>query len=286
MDFGDTLNQQLSPRQLSELGNTLGITLTATTLRGVVSEIMIIHGKEDGTRWRNVKQNRADCHKIWLGQGSLVCDIPVIKGTTLQDTFVETSDTNIDAHTATGPNSGFSWVYTAGSTTDMVVIAADDNLKSSANIDRSARAESDLADDDHFCQFQVDLWATGGSNSMGPLARYDSAADKFYLLALRTNSAQYRIFKKDGGFTQLASATETLPSEPVTAYLEADGSSLDGKIDGTSKITDTDTTFTGQVRCGIFSGENAKHDNWKAEDLGAAAAAPVVRRRQLTTVRM
>ena len=50
--------------------------------------------------------------------------------TTLTDTFVETSDTNLPSHTATGPSGGFSWTRILGNTdADYTVLGASDVVR-------------------------------------------------------------------------------------------------------------------------------------------------------------
>ncbi len=273
LDFGDTLDDTPPMPLRQAWANRLGISFDQVTLRGIIAEIMLFHGKEDGSRWRNVKQNRAGNHKIWLGQGSLVYDAPVIQGTTLQDDFTETSDTNIDEHTATGPNSGFSWAYGTGAGSDLEVRESIDRVQADTIIaNRTARAESDLATDDHFCQVEVRRWATSTTKACGPVVRFTSGADTSYLLHLRDRSDdQYRLFEVTTGSRTLidSAVSEALPAEPVTAYLEIDGSSLDGKMDGVSKITGTDTVHSGQLRAGLHMGDSSILEDWKAEDLSA-----------------
>ncbi len=287
LDLGeDSLDDKLNVPMIRDIANRLGITLEQATLRGIIAEVMLLNGRDnDPGRWRPLKQNRVGRHKITLGQGpgNVVYDAPVIQGTTLQDTFVETSvNTDIDDHTATGPNSGFSWAYTNGETNDIQVFEASDVAVSAATVTtRRVRAESDLASDDHFCQVEVIKWAEAEAKAAGPIVRYTSDADSMYLLHLRERDSppddEYRIAKiVTGSFTTLATVAEALPAEPATAYLEINGSNLDGKMDGVSKITNTDTTFTGQVRCGFHVGDAARIDDFIAEDLtgGAGSASP------------
>lgn len=290
IDFGDTLDGGDLPMPVRRaFANRLGVSFDQVTLRGIITELMILHGREDGSRWRNVKQNTFGNHKVSLG-GQVVYDAPIIQGTTLQDTFVETTDTNLADHTATGPDSGYGWTQLAGGASGYVVKEAIDELEAgSSQSNTRARADSDLASDDHFAQCSVTNWANSITLNCGPMVRVNSSADSFYVMLNRDRADnQYRLFKvTTGSFSLLTSVSEALPTEPATPYLEIDGSDLEGFMDAVSKIgPQTDTSFTGQVRCGLLGGDVSSQDLFKAEDLGAAPAVPVVRRRQLTTVRM
>ena len=286
IDFGDTLDQVLKNNRIRALGNRLGITLDQTDFRSIIAELMILHGKEDGSRWRPLKQNTKGRHKIWLGQGQLVYDAPVIQGTILQDTFVETGgDVLLSSHTATGPNSGYAWTNVLGA---LEVDDNQDRAEGETGVDNGrSRADSDLASADHYAELDIDFFSSSSVASFGPIVRFDPSADTHYLLHLRDRSDdQYRIFETTTGTNTLVGSAVTEALVLAHTYrLEINGSSLEGFKNGVSKITGTDTVVQGHKRAGITLSRGHQIDDFKAEDL-VTHLYPPWPRRQLTTVRM
>ena len=45
----------------------LGVRPEATTIREILAELLMVHGREDGTRWRGVRPSRDGQSRIWLG---------------------------------------------------------------------------------------------------------------------------------------------------------------------------------------------------------------------------
>ena len=200
-------------------------------------------------------------------------ETPLPHGTTLQDTFVETSDTSLDAHTATGPNSGFSWAEVEG---DYLVVAATDRAEDQSTSDNSARAESDLASADHFSENDISRSSGGGSRRAGAATRFAAAATTYYRFVIALEDDEYQIAKVvTGTKTELFSAVhdgDPDPDDINTVQGKSNGSTQELFFDAVSKLSGTDTAITGNVRAGIYSRNNAtyRHDNFKAEDVAAA----------------
>lgn len=191
--------------------------------------------------------------------------------TTIGDTFVEGSDVDLSAHTATGPNGGFSWTAVHG---DINVTAASDDTASANNANNNYRAESDLSSDDQ--DVEVDVISNGGaSDNHGPVARFASAAQSFYTIMHRdSDSGRYRLFKFTAGTpSQIGSSVNAASAgEPINLRLRVDGSSLEAFVDDVSVIgPNTDTSFTGQTRTGILQADTVILDNFEAADLAVGA---------------
>ena len=282
LDFGDDLAERVSNNRIRNLGNRLKVTLEETSLRGIIAELLILNGKEDGSRWRPLKQNIFKRHRIRLG-GVIVYDAPVIQGTIIGDTMVEGSNTDITLHDATGPDAwGASWDVTGPDS--LTIVAARDIAQAPGNKNNArARAIADLASDDHYAEHVITVYGSNSAAGMGPMVRYATAADSAYVFHIRERTGdEFRLFKiVTGSFTQLAAATVANGTLPVTERLEVNGSDLEGFEDTVSKVTATDTTFTGQVRCGILGSRASEEDDFEAADLGAAATSLVVPRKPL-----
>jgi hypothetical protein len=208
-------------------------------------------------------------------------------GATIGDTFVEASNTSLDAHTPTGTYAfGGGWNENVG---DWQVIAADDHVEVQTNGDPNiARAETDLDTDDHFAWSLVnagfDFWAPGVA------VRIDSAGNDCYIYRRDiSNSLSHQIAKYvSGAMTNLSSVDSDYPdpANPWEARLQADGSDLEALQAGVSKDTVTDTSITGNTRAGLYAeGHHAnsgiEYTEWRAEDVGGGGPPAAVARRGL-----
>ncbi len=270
--LGDDLDERLNGNRKRALTNRLGVTVGETTLRGIVAELMILHGRDDGSRWPRAKQNRFGRHKIMLGQGQVVYDAPVAEGI-LGDTMVEGSNNPLEDHIATGPNGGHSYDELSA---QLTVLGARDDAQANNAFSARYRADSALSTDAHYSQFVVDVWPTNANGSVGPIVQFAAAADSFYTSLIRDRADdQYRLFRWDAGSaTQLGSAvTEALPTPPATVRFEVDGGgNLDCFMDSVSKITATDSDHDGNTMVGLLGGKASEFTDWEADDLGAPAA--------------
>lgn len=203
-------------------------------------------------------------------------------GATAGDTFVESSDTDLSAHTATGPNGGFSWVETTG---DLDVVAASDDLDVSTS--GFARAESDLSSDD--MRSEHDVLAITSARQSYAITRFDptpgqgAGGEDFYFYILKnTSSDTHRLFKNESGTaTQIGSTVnETPPTPTYTVRLESDGSNHTASLDTGSGFVvkigpETDTAHDGIVRAGLGGSSPLTMDNFEAADLAAGATVPI-----------
>lgn len=169
---------------------------------------------------------------------------------------------------------GWTWTEFGGSalsiTTNEVTYGGDDT---------PARANSDLASDDHYSQAVVAGLNSGSTSNWELQVRFASAAATYYRLIHRRNATTtYRLFTDTTQVGATVDAAEDTP--PYTMRLEMDGSSILAKKSGTTVIGPfTDVTYSGQLRCGMGStGANVgqKHDNFEAGDLAAAAGRMLI----------
>lgn len=146
-----------------------------------------------------------------------------------------------------------------------------------------SRADVDLASAAHYAQIDVVSW-TGSSagQAAGICTRYSSSADTCYVFYIRRDTSNYRLFKRvAGSLTQIGSTvTEALPSLPFTVKLSSSSGDVHTcAVNGTTKLSPSDSSITGNTRTGLFTGNVSTDvtslDAFSAADLAAGTAVPV-----------
>jgi hypothetical protein len=144
-----------------------------------------------------------------------------------------------------------------------------------------ARADSDLASDDHYSEITwVDTGQTDSGNASGVITRKAGGDTVTTLYRHRANQAATgTILEK-----KVSDATTTLdsggsdPTDGDKITGKADGSTITLDINDSEILTGTDSAITGNVRCGIFIFHGSSiaviMDNYEAGDLAAPAAPP------------
>ncbi len=275
LGFGDTLDQRLTGNRKRALANALGLSLDQTDFRGIIAELLLLHGREDGTRWRPLKQDVNGRHRISLG-GQSVYDAPVIVGATFTDNFNRSNET-----LETSAN----WANVLGAMSVTSNELAVDTNKS------IYRCESAMATDDHYVECVVathdQIPGINARMSEGDSSNWDA-----YHFRSRPSGTTFEIYEiTNNSFTQIASDNTTVPAEPFTLRITVDGSTITGDLNAADLFGDvTDTVLTGQVKTGFRdfnSAVNQRWDDYEAADLAAAPAVyPPFPRRQNRRGRM
>jgi hypothetical protein len=171
---------------------------------------------------------------------------------------VRAADYSDDFNRANGAI-GASWTQDSGTWT----IASNVAGKASAAGFDQARYASDLGSADHYCE--IELRTNNGGIAAGPAVRMSA-----------TGSYALYIFSPDIYIVKIASGSPTTLNQTAQSIaigqvlrLEAQGTTLRGYVDGVLKLTATDSTYTTQLRCGMFQYGNSGGtiDNWRAGDL-------------------
>lgn len=212
-------------------------------------------------------------------------------GATIADDFTEAGPglISLDVHTPTGTNAfSGSWNENVG---DWRIDSADNRAEVQSNPDPNiARADPSsggLTSDDHYSEAMVaaiaDFWAVGAA------ARIEAASDDCYIYRRDvSNNDSQAIYKYVSSvFTLVGTAIQSDfpdPATPWAAYIECDGSTIVIKEAGVTKITETDTSLSGQTHAGLYaegahSNSGAEYASWEAADLGGGGGGisiPVV----------
>lgn len=271
-DLGDDPDDRSAARKRG-IESRLGLTLDSVDLRAVALELLIGHARTDRSRWRPLRASRRRRRfEVWLGP--LLATMPAAAGGAVITESFNTADGS-----TLGPD--LTWAEVIGNW------AISSNTASvPTNNNCSARAESDLATDDHYAEADVS-WLNAASRQCGTAVRFfatgtgGTSAD-YYCTRANANGDNVLMQKAvDNTFTTLSTTARTIGVETLTVRTEIDGSSLTGIVGGTSYPT-TDTEITGNLRTGICgfvpaTGETATWDNFEAGDLAVnATATPAV----------
>ncbi len=227
MDFGDILDQKLKGNMKRALANRLGLTLELDDLRGIIAELMLLHGRQDGTRWKPLQATNQGRHEIFLG-GETVYDAPVIEGTVITDDFNRANDAEL-----TDSAEGWSWTEVNGGQK----LDTNQTKMVDASTVNTVRAESALATVDMYAQVKV----VGGGNAVdgGPTVRYAAAAYTFYAGVFRVGNDRQIYETTTGSFTNILD-DNTSPADGSICRIEANGSSI-GVLDDGTHITGAGT---------------------------------------------
>lgn len=165
----------------------------------------------------------------------------------------------------TSSDGQFTWTETVG---DLDIVS---NQCKGISATVYAQAAFNLASDDHYAQadFHTDF-------NIGLLVRF-ADADNQYLL--QVNGTNVQLYKRvAGGFTQLGGNAAITFSAGEAYKLECNGSAIKCYEAGVERISQTDTSLTGQLRTGLRGGGvNQIWDNFAAADLAAGAAVNRIR---------
>lgn len=151
------------------------------------------------------------------------------------------------------------------------------------NYNFGARADSDLSSTDHYSQvngYNFGDIGGGWETQSGCMTRCGSASSNGYIAHMNKYAGYQCQFSKvvSGTYTDITNVSDS-PASGDTLKMSANGSLNVVARNGTTKITQTDTSITTGTRCGIWvysyaAGLAAEVDNFEAADLAAAAKAP------------
>ncbi len=274
IDLGEDLDGILPVPVKRRLGNDLSVTLDPDDLRGSVVELVILHGKEDGSRWRPLKANHQGFHEVWLGER-------IYHAPTPQLTVITESFNRADA-AGLGPD--LTWVTVGGWSGARWATEANEARKTNTGGGLNTKgADSDLATDDHYAEWLITkLDAAGAANRSVAQTRIPGAThnDTGYQARIdRTTAPSYevRLDRMDNGSrTEIAAPVAITPTLSYILRCEADGSTIRAIVEGTTERSVTDTNITGNLQTGVSGTvrtlDDVRQDLFEAGDLAAPPA--------------
>lgn len=262
----------------------VGVAVLGNTVAEIVAELLIEHGRDDGTKWKLIQPD-AEGYKIYLGD--LLWSAPAIKGGSVSSTFGGTESPLSEGGVwtspfgSTGQQNKFSGFVT-GSGSSLVAARYNTTGGGGATIG-----------DDQYSEIEIE---TPASIYAIALARLQSGACSGYAaqndLLVQWNLRRYDNVQADGaGQTSLADYSGT-PAQNDLVRVACVGSSISAYVNGSLKGSVTDSTYTsGQPGIGSYDivGNAAAIDSWIADVIAASGLSiPVAtqsyrRRRVLVT---
>ena len=272
--IGDYLGGDITETSLatkSTMESKLGVTLQEVVTKQMLAELLMVHGKDDGTRWKNLRVHRDGMYRLWLGGKT-----PLWEGKALSGGATITESFNTADSDTLGPD--LTWTELTG---DIDIVGNEAAIISAATR-CYARANTDLATDDHYSQVKVTTEPGGGTYyERGPICRNDATATITCYMFVRWHQnigtggrSLSRVTA--GSLTILASDTTEGPVNDILR-VEADGSSITAKVNGATVLGPViDTNITGNLRCGFQgyrggTGIAVRIDTFEAGDLAAGA---------------
>ena len=195
---------------------------------------------------------------------------PKAHDTAISDAFTDTNGTALNAH-----NLGFAWTTSASG------ITIQSNQASSATAaSRYGRAESDLSTDDVYSRVTLKAYTDGAVNCQtGPCTRYSSSTFTGYVARMQPYwSPDYLLISRLSSTGDPSADISTNTNCPITVgdviQLVSDGSTHTAYLNGASKTSTSDATYSGGTRCGMFfyAPATTAVDDFQAGDWPEAAA--------------
>jgi hypothetical protein len=261
LTIADDLDATLMATRRRSIGNALGVTVDATTVRALLPELLLTHARTDGSRWRPLEAFRRGgrlLRQIWLGE--LVWEQEILggPGAVLSESF------NQPDSTVLGPN--LAWTErledwsTAG---NRVVPGANTAI---------AMPRTALDTGDQRATLRITARDTAGG-ALGTVVRLSASAITDY--HGRRANGRWQLFKFVSGTATLLGEFLESFAEPYVLETRAVGSSVSVLADGATKIGPvTDTTNASSdtalrhVGVQAFNGQAAwRGDDFFAEDI-------------------
>lgn len=268
----DVADEVLSIPNRNRIQNAFGVTLTATQFQHILAELLVIHARTDGTRWKPLQFTIQGLLEIWLGSLGRIYAQPAITGGA---SFSETWPTN-GTNIATGQDQPWN-----EDDEDVTVVSNHLELAvASVGPPGYGRCTSAVATDNHIVQATCLIAVSDAdAKSIGVTARkVNSTVQTFYFCRFQRSSAGGETnrdlgLRNSGAFTLLYSDTTDAGGSALTVSCTCNGSSISGVIGALSISPVTNTLITGNLLGGYEIKQtggtlaDTQLDNWSIADL-------------------
>jgi hypothetical protein len=294
-----------SAQLVTTLQNRLGINLGggSMTLRAVVAELLINQGRLDGTRWAPLAANNLGRLQIWLG-GQFIYDAPAAAGAAGATRIVPAAELDllerrwhdpelarlaaIACNLAASMASGSESFNKANSTTlgpdqTWTELVGDAEVLSNQGHIVTVAGASNLYFRCEFDTLSVNIKVkytlvslTAGVEFYVTCRNAAAATTHYtfsnYLTATGAGGTDRKIRKVvAGGETNLATLLADTSAVNDVISVSANGSTIVGAVNGTAKITVTDTGITTGTRGGWGGYRNASGNDFAIDNFNVAS---------------
>lgn len=257
--LADSVTEKLPLSIITTIKNRFGITITSDTLSDILSEMLILHAREDGTRWRPLKPS-ANILEIWLGGLGKIFSQPIISGgaNLFSDNFNRADSDTIGADW-TERDGDFDIVTNAVQciTNAAVAVVYWSTVVSTADYTVQAVLVNvaDVGNDIGVCGRRVN----------------NGAADSNFYAAIQEPNWLILYLRSGGSwFTQALVAQAKVNGDVIK--LSMNGSTIKVIYNGVEKISITDSNLSAAGNAGISAGDSAisqRWDDFTVDDFGA-----------------
>lgn len=268
--LGESTVENLPGNTRNSLANALSLTLSARNLRDILLEVLTDHAREDGTRWRSLKPLSQGVNAWEIRLGGLVYAVPRIAGgASFTDDFTA-ADAILDV-----AGTDLTWTLVQQSNGWAVVSNECSASGSEYGFVTYARAEHDSGTADQFAEFTVTDLSVHADNQVGPVTRFDPAANTGYLAQI--TGGDVAVIRKTvaGSRTNLTGGVSYTRALPHLVRGESEGSTIRLLLDSTELVSVTDTSITGFTRAGMYAHRasgNIVVDNFGFGDLSSGGS--------------
>lgn len=268
--LADAPDETLTLLSRSAWGTALGIVINQSVFREIVAEILTLHARTDGTRWKPLRRMVDGRMRLYLG-GLLHEWLPGSVGASIADTF-DRDDGDLDGST-TSDGQG-TWVEFTETTWAIVGNLARNTATGLA--EAGARVNFNLASDDHKCEATLVAAISVSDHEGGVLFRKAAdATETYYFWAAVGFNTRWTLFKIVANGRSTLGIYNVVNAAGDVMEGRADASTISGRVNGTVGVSVTDTEIVDNLQCGIYhkgsGGANTTDLNlWSAADLAAA----------------
>lgn len=276
VDLGDDVNASLSGQRRTAFANALNLNIEETTVGRVVHEVLTMHARGDGSRWRPLSAERrvggGRRERVWVG------------GIKLFDSLGDHLDLEMAYHAESfdKPNSAglgpdLSWSNATGNWRTL-----NGEADHSTAVYTAARALHAVGGSNMYAQADVRILQMGLTQA-GVCVRMvnNNHIGCYHFVVEESNLSSIAIFDVNNSYTFLTYSTPTINTNTTyTVYGEANGSTISMKVDGSDHGSVTNTIHPSGQHGGLFintfdSGQAgaARYDNFRTALVGETAPA-------------
>ena len=271
MQLADLADDVLPTSIRTRLQNALSLTLGQTRFKEIVAELLTLHAREDGTRWRPLRPTHMGLMELWLGDlGRIHAWRPGSVGASVSETWAGADGTTLTQAAGRDQN----WTETLNNS-QVVSNKLEPVTTDSRDV---VRCDAGVSTDNHKCTATITIATRDtGLRNYFLCCRFAAAADTLYTCGYGRSSvpddARELSKRVAGAFTLLAGDTTDQGAGATICVVQANGSSISGTVGATSLGPVTDTSIVGNTQGGAqgrvpSAGSPPNLDDWTLEDVG------------------